>query len=51
MRVSRKAVSARGRVTSTRVGLAGGSGDDRMLGSWQGEWCVSLERLREALDI
>ncbi len=35
--MSGKAVSARGSVTSVRVGLVGGSGDKGTLGSWQGE--------------
>jgi len=36
---------------STRVGLTGGSGDEGMLGVCCGEWCVSLDRLYDPLDI
>ena len=49
--MSGKAVSAGGGEISARVGLVGGSSDEGTLGSWQGEWCVSLERLRDPSDI
>jgi len=36
---------------STRVGLAGGSGDKGTLGVWRGERCISLDRLYDPSDI
>ncbi len=51
MRVSGKVGAVGGGEISVRVGLVGGSGDEGTLGVCRGEWCISLDRLYDPLDI